>query len=434
MMASEAELLRTLPPTERDELINKLSEKQAAALMFDWGFWARPSQLPPEGKWRTWLLKSGRGFGKTRSGAEFVRSMIESGRAKYVALVAPTAADARDVMAEGESGLMNICPPWNRPTYEPSKRRITWPNGARATLYSADEPDRLRGPQHDLAWCDEVSSWRYPEAWDMLMFGLRLGDDPRVVVTTTPKPNKITKDLVKDPNTIITSGSTYENRANLAPAFLEQIVAKYEGTRLGRQELYGELLSDVEGALWSWDLIEASRSKAPKQYRRIVVAIDPAVTSEEGSDETGIIVAGIDQAGVGYIIEDLSTKASPNEWAKRAIEAYHRHKADRIVAEVNQGGDMVESIIRHLDHGISYKAVHAAKGKYVRAEPVAALYEQQKVKHIGAFPALEDQLCNWVQGESSPDRLDALVWAITELMLETYSTAGPRLVSFNRKW
>ena len=244
-----------------------------------------------------WLLLAGRGFGKTRTGAELVRARVAARSARRIALVAPTAADARDVMVEGESGILAISPPWDRPRYEPSKRRLTWPNGAVATLYSADEPERLRGPQHDAAWCDELASWRYPEAWDMLMFGLRLGTDPRVVVTTTPRPTKLIRELLADPTVVVTRGTTYENRANLAPDFLEQIVRKYEGTRLGRQELEAEILDDVPGALWSRGVIEAARADSAPHFVRVVVAIDPAATSGEGADETGIIVAGKDEAG-----------------------------------------------------------------------------------------------------------------------------------------
>jgi len=364
-----------------------------------------------------WLLLAGRGFGKSRTGAEWVREQVESGRSRRIALVAPTAADVRDVMIEGESGLLAICPPWNMPVYESSKRRLTWPNGAIATTYSAEEPDRLRGPQHDAAWCDEVAAWRYPETWDMLMFGLRLGVDPRCVVTTTPKPIPIIRNLLKNPTTAITRGSTYENRANLAEAFFEQIVAQYEGTRLGRQELYAEVLDDVEGALWTRALIDQHRVKVAPELKRIVVAIDPAITASDDSDETGIVVAGLGVDNHGYALDDLSLRASPDGWARRAVEAYHARKADRIVAEVNQGGDMVEYTIRTVDPRASIKKVHAARGKQTRAEPIVALYEQGRIHHVGVLPQLEEQMCNWVPGMDSPDRMDAAVWAFTELML-----------------
>jgi predicted phage terminase large subunit-like protein len=404
--------------------IARLTDKQARELeeelRRDWSRWARANQLPPAGDWRTWLLLAGRGFGKTRTGAETVRAFVESGRATRVALVAPTAADARDVMVEGESGILAISPPWARPHYEPSKRRLTWPNGALATLYSADEPERLRGPQHDLAWADELGSWRYPTAWDMLMLGLRLGRDPRAIVTTTPKPSRLIRELVKNPTTSITRGSTYDNRANLAPAFIEQIISKYEGTRLGRQELYADLLEDVPGALWSRDIIDAARATEPlPDMRRVVVAIDPAVTSGEDSDETGIIVAGLGQDGLAYVLADRSCRASPDTWAQRAIDAFDEYKADRVIAEVNNGGDLVENVLRTVRARVPYKAVHASRGKRVRAEPVAALYEQGRVKHALDSPALEDQMATFVPDNSSgsPDRVDALVWALTELML-----------------
>ncbi|PZN08384.1 MAG: ATP-binding protein [Bacillota bacterium] len=402
-----------------------LSDEEAEALLYDWRFWARPKQLPPEGPWRIWLILAGRGFGKTRTGAEWVREQVERHGRRRIAIVGRTAADVRDVMVEGESGILSISPPWFRPVYEPSKRRLTWPNGAIATLYSADEPDLLRGPQHDAAWADELAAWRRPEAWDNLMFGLRLGPDPRVVVTTTPRPVKIIRDLLQDPTCVVTRGSTYENAANLAPAFLEQIISRYEGTRLGRQELYGEVLDDVPGALWQRKRIDELRVREAPELVRVVVAIDPAVTSEEGSDETGIVVAGRGVDGHAYVLADRSCRMSPDGWARRAVKAYYDFDGDRIVGEVNNGGDLVETVIRTVDPKVPYKAVRASRGKAVRAEPVAALYEQGKVHHVGTFEHLEDQLCqitpDGYQGAGSPDRADALVWALTELMLEDYA-------------
>ena len=407
-----------LPPEQRKTILGNLTNEDAAALLYDWPFWARDAQLPPPGDWLTWLVMAGRGFGKTRTGGEWARDAIESGKYGRMAFVAPTAGDVRDVMVEGESGLLAICPPWNMPKYEPSKRRLTWPNGAIATLYSAEEPDRLRGPQHDGAWADELAAWRYPAAWDMLMFGLRLGSDPRVCVTTTPRPTKIIKELMASQQTVVTGGSTYDNRANLAQAFFHNVVSKYEGTRLGRQEIWAQVLSDVPGALWTYDLLEENRRPhVENQIMRCIVAIDPAATATEESSETGIIVAGLSTNGQGYVLADLSLRASPNEWATRAVRAYEEWGADRIVAEVNNGGDMVEATIRTVAPNISYKGVHASRGKLTRAEPIAALYEQHKIHHVGSFPVLEDQLCTWVPGEDSPDHLDALVWAFTELML-----------------
>jgi len=411
-----------------------LNPAEAQALLYDWSFWARPAQLPPEGNWRVWLLLAGRGFGKTRTGAETMRARVTAGKSRRIALVAPTAADARDVMVEGESGILAISPPWDRPRYEPSRRRLTWANGAIATLYSADEPERLRGPQHDAAWCDELGSWRYPEAWDMLMFGLRLGTDPRVVVTTTPRPTKLIRALLADPSVVVTRGSTYDNRANLAPAFFEQIIRKYEGTRLGRQELDAEVLDEVPGALWNRGIIEAGRSSTPSALIRVVVAIDPAVTSTEGADETGIIVAGKDAQGRGWVLADLSGRYQPTEWARVAVSAFRAHAADRIVAEVNNGGEMVEATLRMIDPNVPFAAVRASRGKVARAEPVAALYEQGRIHHVGSFPQLEDQMCGFApaargdvdrpSARYSPDRVDALVWAVTDLLVEPMADEG----------
>jgi predicted phage terminase large subunit-like protein len=380
------------------------------------------------------LLLAGRGFGKTRAGAEFVRAEIAAGRAHHVALVAPTALDARSVMVEGESGLLNIGPPRRRPHYEPSLHRLTWHNGAVATLFSADEPDRLRGPQHDLAWCDELAAWRYPAAWDMLMFGLRLsgpgGADPRVVVTTTPRPIKLLRELLADPKVAVTRGRTIENEANLAPAFLDQIVRRYQGTRLGRQELDAEILDDMPGALWQHGMIEAVRLNKAPELARVVVAIDPAVASHEDADETGIVVAGRDASGHGYVLADISGHYAPAEWARAAITAYRNHHADRIVAEINNGGEMVEATLRMVDPNVPFSAVRASRGKVARAEPVAALYEQGRIHHLGAFPQLEDQMCSFTTDFDrkaagySPDRVDALVWAFTELLVETRAGTG----------
>lgn len=407
----------SLTTTQRAAFLRSLTNEEAATLLYDWQFWARPEQLSPAGDWRTWLVMAGRGFGKTRTGAEWVRDQVEHGRCKRLALVARTTADVRDVMVEGESGILAVCPPWNRPHYEPSKRRLTWKNGAIATTYSADKPDMLRGPQHDGAWADELAAWRYPDAWDMLMFGLRLGADPRCVVTTTPRPIKIIRELVKAATTVITGGSTYDNIANLAQAFIEQIIAKYEGTTLGQQELHAKLLEDNPGALWQRDLIEQRRVIKVPELKRVVVALDPSATSGDEADEAGILVAGRGVDDHMYVLEDVSLRGTPLGWGTASVTAYHKNKADRIVAEVNNGGEMVELTIRTVDKSVSYKSVHASRGKQTRAEPIAALYEQGKVHHVGMFGELEDELCQWVPGDKSPNRLDALVWAGTELML-----------------
>jgi predicted phage terminase large subunit-like protein len=395
----------------------------AKHLAASWRAVARPSQLAPNGKWNVWLLLAGRGFGKTRSGAEWAREQAEADRAGRIALVAPTAADARDVMVEGESGLLAISPPWFRPVYEPSKRRVTWPNGAIATLYSADEPERLRGPQHDAAWCDEVCAWRYPDAWAQLQFGLRLGEHPQVVATTTPRPTRLIRDLLARSDVAVTRGSTRENEANLPEAFLSSLKRQYEGTRLGRQELEAELLDDMPGALWTRDMIEKARVSVAPELRRVVVAIDPAASSHEDSDETGIIVAGVSADGHAYVLDDVSGRMPPPDWARTAIRAYRDRRADRIVAEVNNGGEMVGATIRMVDANAAFQAVHASRGKVARAEPVAALYEQGRVHHVGAFPTLEDQMAGFasdfdrVRAGYSPDRVDALVWALSELIV-----------------
>jgi len=424
--------MSSLSVEDRRKLLSELSEQEAEALLYDWRFWARPNQLAPNGDWRYWLILAGRGFGKTRAGAEWVREEVQTGRRGRLAFVARTAADTRDVMVEemsqaAGSGILQVSPPWFRPEYEPSKRRLTWPNGATATLYSSDEPDLLRGPQHDGAWADELAAWQYPQAWDMLMMGLRLGNDPRAVITTTPKATQLIKELIKDPMCVVTKGSTYDNLANLAPSFLNVILRKYEGTRLGRQELYAEILDDVEGALWTHDIIDNLRVDECPDLIRIVVAIDPQgahrqagqkrAIEDEVDSETGIVVAGVARNGHCYVLADLSVDASPDGWASRAVNAYHDYKADRICAEVNFGGDMVLSTIRTADRNVPVTKLHASRGKLIRAEPIAALYEQGRVHHVGSFPQLEDQMCNWVPGDSSPDRLDALVWALTEVGL-----------------
>jgi len=393
--------------------------QRCQVIEYDWSLWAREKQRLPKGNWQTWLIKAGRGFGKTRTGAETVR--IWKNHYPIIHLVGATAGDVRDIMIEGEGGLLNCSPPWDRPKYEPSKRRLTWKNGSRGILFSADEPDRLRGPQCYKAWADELAAWRYSEAWDQLNMGLRLGDNPQVIVTTTPRPTKIIKDLIKDPTTIVTEGTSYENKANLSPKFFDFIIKKYEGTRLGRQELNAELLEDIEGALWTMRLIDDNRIKEAPELRRIIVAIDPAVTSTPDSDETGIIVVGKGTDGKCYILEDISGIFTPRQWAERAVYAYERLKADKIVAEKNNGGDLVKVNIQTVDPGLVPKLVHASKGKVTRAEPVVSLYEQDKVKHVGIFADLEDQMITWAakEGEKSPDRIDALVWGVSELMLES---------------
>ncbi len=357
-------------------------------------------------------------------GGQWILSLAQADPKARIGLIAPTAADARDVMVEGASGILNIAPDHFRPSYESSKRRLTFPNGALATLYSSEEPERLRGPQHSAIWADELCAWSNgQQTWDMAMFGLRLGRSPRVMVSTTPKPTKLLKDLVSGAgqDVVITRGSTFDNKANLADAFFSQIIRKYEGTRLGRQELNAELLMDMPGALWSHGVIDSTRVKEAPELCRVVVAVDPAVSTSENSDETGIVVAGVDRSGRGYVLADLSGKYQPHEWARVACNAFRTHKADRIIAEKNQGGAMVENTIRAVGGFVPIRLVHASRGKVTRAEPISALYEQKRVSHVGVFSALEDQMCAFTSDfdrsrQGSPDRVDALVWALTELI------------------
>ena len=348
--------------------------------------------------------------------------------ARRIALIGATAADVRDVMVEGESGILACARDGERPVYEPSKRRLTWPNGAMATTYSADEPERLRGPQHDSLWADEPASWRRPEAWTMAMFGLRLGTDPRSVVTGTPKPVPLIREIRALPDTVITYGRTLDNAANLAPQFIDSIIAKYGGTRLGRQELEGELLEDNLGSLWNWAMFagEEFRPLAAPPLRRIVVAVDPAASAGEDSDETGIIAAGLGADGRAYVLADATIRAGPTEWARTAVGLYRSLGADRIIAERNNGGDMVEAVLRSVAPDVPIQTVWASRGKQTRAEPVAALYEQGKVAHVGVFRDLENQMTTWMPGEGkSPDRVDALVYALTSLMLGLGSAPEP---------
>jgi phage terminase large subunit-like protein len=397
--------IQALHPAARERLLRR------------WDLWGRPEQQPPRGDWRTWLVLAGRGWGKTRTGAEWVRSIATTGRARRIALVARTAADVRDVMIEGESGLLAIHRPDERPTWEPSRRRLTWPNGAIATTYSADEPDQLRGPQHDSALCDEIAAWRYPDAWDQLQLGLRLGSDPRVVVTTTPRPTPIVRALVASPTTVVTRGRTADNARNLAPGVVDALTARYAGTRLGRQELDGEILDDTPGALWTRAMIERAAARVAPELRRVVVAVDPSVAADGGGDECGIVVAGIDFEGVVWVLRDGSGNLSPSDWSRRAVQLADEAQADAIVAEANQGGALVEQTLRAAGARVRVRLVHAARGKRVRAEPVAALYEQSRVRHLPGLQRLEDELCTWASasGDPSPNRLDALVWACFEL-------------------
>lgn len=391
--------------------------KAALTARAEWQTKARPNQITPDGDWDTWLILSGRGWGKTRTGAEDVAWFGVSNPGSRISIVAPTWQDARDTCVEGESGLLGVLPrecikAWNRSLGE----LVLW-NETRFKLFSAEEPERLRGPQHHRAWCDELAAWKYPETWDQLMFGLRLGAHPKAVVTTTPKPTALIKALASARATILTGGSTFENEANLAPAALSKLREKYEGTRLGRQELYAEILGDLPGALWSQATLDTYRKKSAN-CERIVVAVDPAATNNPDSDEHGIVVAGR-EGQEGRVLEDATLQGSPMEWARRVISLYRSWAADAIVVEVNQGGDMVKHTLHTIDPDANIIEVRASRGKHVRAEPIAALYEQGRIAHVGAFPELESQMTQMTihgfEGTGSPDRVDALVWAFSEL-------------------
>lgn len=445
LQLSEAALLASLPPPTLERELSSLSIEVQAELLWTWHFWARPSQIQPPGDWQTWVACAGRGFGKTRLGSEWVREMVcgstplGKGKVHRIALIAETAADARDVMVEAaDSGLLAVHPPAYRPLYEPSKRRLTWPNGAIATTYNATEPDQLRGPQHDLAWGDELAKWRYArETWDMLQFGLRVGEHPRALVTTTPRPIGLLKEILADPTTVVTRGRTMDNAANLARPFLKKITERYAGTRLGRQELDAEMLDDLPGALWIREQIDANRigSSMPPAMQRIVVAVDPSGThgkASDNADDVGIVVAGLGIDARFYVLADYSCNLSPSGWGRRAVDAYEAFVADRIIAEVNYGGAMVGHVIKGVNPNIPFREVTASRGKVARAEPIAALYEQGRVSHCGAFPALEDQLCAFTprgyEGEGSPDRADACIWALAELSAKG-APAEPRVRS-----
>ena len=438
--------LRQLPDDEVADILKQLGPAQAEELRYNWEFWARPEQLEPTGDWNAWLALAGRGWGKTRAGAEWVRHRIKKGD-KIVHCVAPTKGDVRRVMVEGDSGLLNVCWKGDKtyrgkhigfPIWSPTNNTLTWENGSKAVFFSAEDPERLRGPQAYSAWTDELCAWRNAqETWDMMMFGLRLGRKPQVFITTTPKTTKLLRNIISDPKTHISKGSTFDNAANLADTFLDAVKKTYEGTRLGRQELYAEILDEASGALWNRELLfkcEVDRDEVPP-LSRIVVSVDPAVTNKTDSDMTGMVVAGIDQEGTAYVLEDHTDHYSPKEWAAKAIELYHEHMADRIVAERNQGGDMVRHTLQTEDENVPIKLVHASRGKMARAEPVSALYEQGKVKHVKGLNDLEDQMVQWepLGSIGSPDRLDAMVWALTDLSLNGYAKPQLKLAYSNAK-
>jgi phage terminase large subunit-like protein len=423
--------------------LREASLRTASRLHHDFAVFAHPHQEHREvgnngGPWTTWLMLGGRGAGKTRTGAEWVRAMVHgiapwTGRAHgRIALVGETVHDAREVMVEGESGLLQTSPLEQRPEWIPTRKRLQWPNGAVGQVFSADDPASLRGPQFEAAWCDELAKWRYAEAtFDMLQFALRLGTRPRQLITTTPRPLPVIKRLLADPRTCVTRAPTRANRDFLAPAFLETVVGRYAGTRMGRQELDGELIEDRPDALWSRALVEACRVDAAPALSRIMVGVDPPGSSRQGADACGIVAVGRAESGMYFVLEDASQAGlTPQAWATKAVALYRRLNANALVAEINMGGEMVRSVLRQVDASVPLKEVHATRGKYLRAEPVAALYEQGKVKHVGCFPLLEDEMCdfgiNGLSSGASPDRLDALVWAISAMLSDRYCD-GPRI-------
>lgn len=443
--SSIAEELAELSMIEINEALAGMTEDQAERAMYDWSLWARGNQRPtaavncqgehPDGdRWPIWLYLAGRGSGKSRSGAEQVREWVEAADAEdrqiAIALVGQTVADVRDVMINGETGIISCSPPWNRPIHTTALRRLTWPRGSYALLFSGDSPDQLRGPQHEKAWVDELFKMQYPEdTFSNLEFGLRLGDNPQAIVTSTPRPIPLLKSMLEDEQVYVTRGSSYENISNLAPAYIRRVIRRYEGTRLGRQELHAEVLTDTPGALWTYEMVERNRVNEIPDMRRIVVSVDPAVTAHEESNETGIVVCGKGVNGLGYVMYDASGRYTADQWAMKVVQLYEQFDADRVIGEVNNGGDLVETVIRSKSRNVSYKEVRASKGKTTRAEPVSALYERNLVKHHGQFSVMEDQMTTYVPDQvptaaerkklksTSPDRMDAMVWGMTELLL-----------------
>ncbi|MBV1918534.1 MAG: terminase family protein [Sphingomonadaceae bacterium] len=426
------EWLLSLPPAQRQLALNTLTKAERQELTWHWRLWARNQQLAPAGDWRIWVIMAGRGFGKTRAGAEWVREIASADPSARIALVGASLGEVRAVMVEGESGILATSPPRRRPKFEPSVRRLTWPNGAQAILYSAGEAESLRGPQHSHAWCDEIAKWenvggKAERAWDNLLLGLRLGEMPRLLATTTPRAVPLLRRLLAENGLVLTKGRTEDNADNLPARFLKDVRRSFGKSLLGRQELDGELIEDIDGALWTRGLIESCRESAGiAAAARIVIGVDPPASAK--GDACGIIVVALGEDGVGHVLADVSVrKPSPERWARAVAKASQVWMADRVIAEANQGGAMVESVLRAADISLPLKLVHASKGKAARAEPVAALYEAGRVRHAGIFPELEDELCGLMAGGGyegpgrSPDRADALVWALTELMLNRQS-------------
>lgn len=411
----------------RQAWLSSLTDQEANDLLWNWKFWARPKQLAPLGDWFVWNVRAGRGFGKTRTGSGWVHDRAME-FPHWIALVARNPAEARDYMIEGPGGFLKNTDPKERPTYQPSIKRLTWPNGSWATIYSDEEPDQLRGFSGATAWLDEFAKFKHPQdVWENLEFGMREAsvDRPRVLITTTPRGTgsvggKMLQEIERSKSTITVVGSSDENRVNLDPDWFDRTLSKYRGTRLGRQEIDAAYINDVLGALWTRAMIDDAREDKAPDLVRTVVAIDPAASSGGESALTGIVGSGKSINNVGYVLADKSGRYTPDMWARTAIELYDDLKADRIVAEANQGGEMVRRVLDTVRPNLPITLVWASKGKQARAEPVAALYEQNKVAHVGAFPELEDQMCEWqpLSGAASPDRLDALVWGLTDLMVD----------------
>lgn len=441
VMKSGAVWLASATQEEIDGFLASLSENALLALPWIFEFWALPHQVPPAGAWKTWVIMGGRGAGKTRAGSEWVRTQVEGatpmapGRAGRVALVAETIDQVREVMVFGDSGILACSPPDRRPEWIASRKALIWPNGAEAQVFSAHDPESLRGPQFDAAWADELAKWpKGREAWDQLQFALRLGKNPQQVVTTTPRNVEVLKAILSNPSTVITHAPTEANRAYLAESFLAEVQVRYGGTALGRQELEGVLVEEAEGALWTSEMIRAAQAAGTVEPSRVVVAVDPPVTATKSSDECGIVVVGADVRGEprdwrAVVLADRSVKgASPDGWARAALAAVEDFGAERLVVEVNQGGDMVSQVVRQIDPLVPIREVRAMRGKMLRAEPVAALYEQGRVAHVRGLQTLEAQMTQMTRtgwdGSGSPDRLDALVWALTELMIDPSSRIG----------
>jgi phage terminase large subunit-like protein len=411
------------------DLYAALADALEASSAHDWRTRARPAQLPPL-DFSIWLLLAGRGFGKSWTGANYTCELAGSGVARRIALIGPTADHVRQTMVEGQSGVLAASPAWCRPVFEASKGQLTWPSGTIATMYSADTPEALRGPEHDFAWCDELASWRRPETWDNLQLTMRIGR-PRIVVTTTPKPTRLIRDLVARDGTdgiVITRGSTFDNRANLAPTFFSQLVRRYEGTRLGRQELLGQVLDDVPGALWTREVLEETRVESAPPLQRIVIGVDPAGSTSEGADLTGIVACGVGLDQHLYLLHDLSLRGTPREWASKVMGAYHALRADKVVVETNFGGQMAAATLASVDPAVPVKEISSSRGKVLRAEPIGSLFEQKRAHIVGSLPELEDEMASFTSDwdrarDGSPDRVDAMVFAATELML-TVSAGG----------